>query len=317
MPNVPDGEGLQFPGGVVPLGQVGVFKVRFCFQDGHQHVIRSKPVQNVPVFIGCIAFHHPWRLEYVLWRHMPHLSRQMHHFLHWLALLTETEIDLCQLFHFFETSAGNAFLAHLVDVGKGQFQNGFLIFKALRGQRHVQFQGGFLAGIHAATCGQAFHQASLLKNVKQAARAFVAKQAGNVVGRLVAVVVFLRRDGEGERQVADILQRIRMHAGGQGAWAEQWLVVDLRVQVAVFDAVEAASYHGLELIQRLWAVDGKRHQVGRVMGFPEVDQVRAQGALFGVFQGGQVTDGKLVERVVGIADGLFYGVEATAVVFLF
>ena len=52
------------------------------------------------------------------------------------------------------------------------------------------------------------------------------------------------------------------------------------------------------------------------MGFPEVDQVRAQGALFGVFQGGQVTDGKLVERVVGIADGFFNGVEAAAVVFL-
>ena len=247
---------------------------------------------------------------------MPHLSRQMHHFLHRLALLTETEIDLCQLFHFFEAGAGDAFLAHLVNVGKGQLQNSFLFLKALRRQRHVQFQGSFLAGIHAATSGQALHQAGFLQYVKQAARAFVTKQAGDVIGGFVAVVAFLRRDGEGERQVADILQRIRMHAGGQGAWAEQWLVVDLRVQVAVFDAVEAASYHGLELIQRLRAVDGKCHQVGRVMGFPEVDQVRAQGALFGVFQGGQVTDGKLVERVVGIADGFFNGVEAAAVVFL-
>ena len=53
------------------------------------------------------------------------------------------------------------------------------------------------------------------------------------------------------------------------------------------------------------------------MLLPELDQIRPKGICFRILKGAQVSDGKVTEGVIRIANGLLDGIEASTIVFLF
>ena len=130
----------------------------------------------------------------------------------------------------------------------------------------------------------------------------MAKQVGQVVGGLVAIVKQRVGDRKHEAHMPAVAHRLELDVARQCGCVDQRHIDDRPRQAAIGNRGETLAHQGFQLVERLWCDHRQVHHIGIVVTLIEIDHALAQAGLsFGaVCQGFTAAHREAGGGVVGV-----------------